>query len=360
MSSGGKWTKIDVTGAVLLRNGIVSGPGVVDLVYATDTTLAAGAVRVKSNRLVGEPMAGTTGTTSTGLWSADSNVLYTIRTGGTGDPNIYTWTDTMNVAGTGVVVTVTGTTTATVTWTAQADAGAYRIIVNPVAQTNFYTAANGIAPPSNVLVSTPTTAAPTTSLITVMTAGTEYYVSVWARDGSANAISGFLFSGAATSFTTNLGPVVGTIGLAPAPAAANVPVMPTFQWSPPGTGATPTGYLLEVSTVSDFATTILAVALPSAETYYAWQGSALDYGTVYYWRVTASGVSSSVPVSSVFTTEAEPVDPVDVITPTTPDIILQVPAAEQITPAYIWAIIAVGFVLTVAVIILIVRTRRVV
>ncbi|MES0278471.1 MAG: hypothetical protein ABUK03_01825, partial [Dehalococcoidales bacterium] len=116
--------------------------------------------------------------------------------------------------------------------------------------------------------------------------------------------------------------------------------------------------LLEVSTVSDFATTIVAVSLPPAETFYAWQGDALDFTTVYYWRVTATGTANSVPISSVFTTETEAVDPVDVTTTPAPNITLTVPAAE--TPTYIWFIIAVGFVLTIAVIILIVRTRRVV
>jgi hypothetical protein len=69
-------------------------------------------------------------------------------------------------------------------------------------------------------------------------------------------------------------------------------------------------------------------------------------------------VSSSVPVPSVFTTVAAPIVPPD--PPPGDTIILNPTPVEQITPAYIWAIIAVGFVLTVAVIILIVRTRRVV
>jgi len=54
----------------------------------------------------------------------------------------------------------------------------------------------------------------------------------------------------------------------------------------------------------------------------------------------------------------EPQPPVVVEENPTPNITLTVPEAE--TPGYIWAIIAVGAILTIAVIVLIVRTRRVV
>ena len=278
------------------------------------------------------------------MWlTSGSNVLWTIDTAGVA---IYTYTDTLNVAGSGVSAAPTSTTTATATWDALADASGYAVFVNTTAQTTVLSAANA----GGVVVAV----SGTTATITGLVAGTAYNVSVW---GTKSGVSSFLFGGAAVSFTTNLAPVTGPVSLAPAAGAANVPVMPTFQWSPP-LGATPTGYLLEVATVSDFSATILSVALPSSETFYAWQGDALDFGTVYYWRVTATGTSNSLPISSVFTTEAEPVDPVDVTTNPPANITLTVPAAE--TPAYIWAIIAVGFVLTVAVIILIVRTRRVV
>jgi hypothetical protein len=49
--------------------------------------------------------------------------------------------------------------------------------------------------------------------------------------------------------------------------------------------------------------------------------------------------------------------PTPVIT-TQPPAVIQIPDAE--TPVYIWAIVAIGAILTIAVIVLIVRTRRVV
>jgi hypothetical protein len=346
-SSGSSWTQIDdgsSTMTVAAGSGIVVGPGVADVVYAADSTAAAGAARIRTDDANAEPLAGPAATTFMGLWfSAGSNVLWTIDTAGVA---IYTYTDTLNVAGSGVTATSTGTTTATVTWDALADATGYAVFVNTTAQTKFLSAATLGA----------VTISGTTATVTGLTAGTAYNVSVWATVGSG-AVSSFLFGGAAVPVTTDLNPPTPPVSFAPAAGASNVPILPTFQWSPPA-GATPTGYLLEVSTVSDFSTTILSIALPAAETYYAWQGDALEYGTVYYWRVTASGAGSSVPVPSVFTTEAAPIVPPD--PPEGDTIILNPTPVEQITPAYIWAIIAVGFVLTVAVIILIVRTRRVV
>ena len=56
--------------------------------------------------------------------------------------------------------------------------------------------------------------------------------------------------------------------------------------------------------------------------------------------------------------EAAPA-PVEVTTVPAPDVTVTVPVTE-ITPAWIWAIIAIGAVLCIAVIVLIVRTRRVV
>jgi hypothetical protein len=217
----------------------------------------------------------------------------------------------------GVTATPTSTTTLTVSWDALADATGYAVFVNTTAQTTFLTAATLGA----------VTVSGTTATVTGLTAGTAYNVSVWATVGSG-AVSSFLFGGAAVAVSTDLAPPLPPTSFAPAAGASNVPILPTFQWNPPTTG-TPTGYLLEVSTVSDFSTTLLSAALPAAETYYAWQGDALEYGTVYYWRVTASGVSSSVPVPSVFTTVAAPIVPPD--PPPGDTIILNPTPVEQIS-----------------------------
>ena len=78
----------------------------------------------------------------------------------------------------------------------------------------------------------------------------------------------------------------------------------------------------------------------------------LDYDTTYYWKVQAISASSeSEWPEGVFTTESAPPEK-PTPAPTPP------PAPEPETPAYIWVIIGIGAVLIVAMIILIVRTRR--
>jgi hypothetical protein len=57
--------------------------------------------------------------------------------------------------------------------------------------------------------------------------------------------------------------------------------------------------------------------------------------------------------------EAEPVAPTPpVVVETTPAPVINIPAAQQITPTWIYAIIGIGAALAVVVIVLIVRTRR--
>jgi hypothetical protein len=79
----------------------------------------------------------------------------------------------------------------------------------------------------------------------------------------------------------------------------------------------------------------------------------LQYSTVYYWRVRAvsDGVYSAWS-ECIFTTKAEPVAPVE---PGPPVVVEQ----NEITPTWIWVIIGIGGALTIAVVILIVTTRRV-
>ena len=104
-------------------------------------------------------------------------------------------------------------------------------------------------------------------------------------------------------------------------------------------------------------------------TAYAYVGE-LDYSTPYYWRVKAVGSDEESDWSSgIFTTMAEPEEaqpPVvveesepPVITVEQPDIVVPLPAETTITPAWIYVIIGVGAVLVIAVVVLIVRTRRV-
>jgi hypothetical protein len=167
---------------------------------------------------------------------------------------------------------------------------------------------------------------------------------------------------------------------APAFGADNTSVTPTFIWS---AVAGASEYNLVLSLTPDFLipemsaiTEVNGYVLPEA----------LEYSTTYYWRVravityTVEGeevTEQSGWTMGMFTTMPEPVpepEPGDIIVeqPEAPDVTVEAPAAPDVTveiapdevvqviPDYLlWVIIAVGAVLVIAVIVLIVRTRRV-
>lgn len=126
----------------------------------------------------------------------------------------------------------------------------------------------------------------------------------------------------------------------------DISLTPNFSWlAVPGA----TGYEIEVATDELFST-IIAEGTPTIN---AWDGvPELEYGTTYYWRVRAvkDGVTS-VWTNCLFSTMDEP------IVPTTTTTTLEV-TQEEITPMWIWVIIGIGAALVIAVIVLIVTTRR--
>jgi len=175
--------------------------------------------------------------------------------------------------------------------------------------------------------------------------------------------------------------------VSPAGDARDVPLTPTFSWSQIPAAD---GYFFELADNANFV--VPKVKLDGdlgrlGVTAYAYVGE-LPYSSAYYWRVKAvSGtveagdLAESAWVSGVFITMDEPEEPTPPIVieeaPTLPDITIEqpditiespdvivpdviVPQAEMpITPAWIYIIIGVGAVLVIAVIVLIVRTRRV-
>jgi hypothetical protein len=170
------------------------------------------------------------------------------------------------------------------------------------------------------------------------------------------------------SFTTALGegqwnPFVGGVSEAPAPGATGVSLTPTFAWNAADWTTT-----YEFALAKDAAFSDVIVSKTFDGTTYLSE-SALSYSTTYYWKVRAKGASSySEWATSVFTTMAEPEEPPPPVvvvenppaTITLPAPIVEIPPAPApISPAFIWAIIIVGAILVIAVIVLIVRTRRV-
>jgi hypothetical protein len=404
------WLRVD--GAVYDANGAVvtgagqfvtaGGPGSSDegsgMVYATDSSSATqGVSRIRGLSTQAEALPGTV--VFTGLW-ASSNVvgnvqLWTIDNAGKA---LWTYVDTLNVAGGTVTVTPTSTTTATVSFPALANATDYVVLVSPTKILSLYGPTGALATSAaNITVThaagalTATVSGNLVSGVPMgITSGNTYYVSVWA----IAPVSSFIFGGATgpVSFTTPLDfPRTPTDPLVPTLGATNIPLSPNFAWN---TVFGATSYTLQITTASDvgFASpifnsaTIPVVTGPSATFTYL---GTLNTGTSYLWRVKANGTTGSdwvygnfstiaatqppvvvtqipaQPAPTIIVTQlpqitvtvAAPV-PAPVITITQPSYTIAAPVAE--TPTYIWIIVGVGALLTLAVIILIIRTRRVV
>jgi len=210
---------------------------------------------------------------------------------------------------------------------------------------------------------------------------------VWVKTGAL--INPAITDLVGTAFALVEAPAAGALGApvitVPASGAADVSLTPIFAW-----GAVPDadGYYFQMADNASFVIPMVKLDEEQSRlivTAYAYVGE-LPYSKAYYWRVKA--VSGSwIPVfekgydvghfavesdwaSSVFITKAEPVEPIPpvviepappapVITITQPDIVVPLPAETPITPGWIYAIIAVGAVLVIALLVLIVRTRRV-
>jgi len=152
-------------------------------------------------------------------------------------------------------------------------------------------------------------------------------------------------------------------GYAPESGATGVPLKPAFNWNAADWA---TGYDFGLYNDASFRDPIVEKVLPS--TVYEYAGE-LAYSTTYYWRVRAAALRGTSEQYSewaegVFTTMAEPVAPLPPVVveptppapPAAPPVEIPVPAA--IPTSLLWAIVGIGAVLVIALIILIVRTRR--
>jgi hypothetical protein len=153
--------------------------------------------------------------------------------------------------------------------------------------------------------------------------------------------------------------------VSPANGAYNVPVKPLYTWTE-STGATS----YEISLSDDPTFTILNWSHTTTNLFYQ-DTEDLKNNTTYYWRVrgvtgtgtsttdaseyktgifTTAGVETTSAAVTIVTTEA----PTPTFTVTIP------PSDSPVIPTYIlWVIVGVGAILVVALIVLIVRTRRV-
>jgi hypothetical protein len=181
------------------------------------------------------------------------------------------------------------------------------------------------------------------------------------------------------TFTTALTNVNGTpvpVNAVPANGATGVDVNTTFTWpAVSGTNVTYEFVIAEETGQTDkFAIIDYSATCPTNATPLREQ---LKYNTQYWWRVRATnGTVTSGWSTFFFTTEAAPVittattGPVITIPPATSTVITitqpvtsitltQPSTGNSIPPALLWAVIAIGAILIIAVIVLIVRTRRI-
>ncbi len=156
----------------------------------------------------------------------------------------------------------------------------------------------------------------------------------------------------------------------------DIPLTPTFSWEQIPAAA---GYYFQLADNANFVVPLVKLEGDLGRlivTAYAYVGE-LDYSSAYYWRVkavsgteAAGNLAESAWSTGVFITMDEPVEPTPPIeiveAPDLPDIVIEIPdiivplpAETPITPSWIYVIIGVGAVLVIALIVLIVRTRRV-
>jgi hypothetical protein len=145
---------------------------------------------------------------------------------------------------------------------------------------------------------------------------------------------------------------------------------PAFSWTPI---ASTTKYSFQLSTTPSFATSTYADTPPTAGALLP-VTIKLEMGKQYFWRVKAlepiEGDWSTV--ANFMIAEEAPAPEPPVVIQQLPAPVINIPAPQpapiinippapevkEIAPAYIWAIIIIGAVLVIAVIVLIVRTRR--
>jgi len=194
--------------------------------------------------------------------------------------------------------------------------------------------------------------------------GTTYY---WQVRVAAGVPAQSYWSPMASFVVQQLGAIVPGIS-SPENGGTITGTMAAFSWTP---SAGATSYRFQLSETPDFATTLADETV--IETGIA-PNVALTPGATYFWRVKAitpnEGDWSSVgnfkvavpapPPAPPVVIEQVPAPIITVETPAPPPAIeiLPTPPADEIAPGYIWAIIVIGAILVIAVIVLIVRTRR--
>jgi len=165
-------------------------------------------------------------------------------------------------------------------------------------------------------------------------------------------------------------------GAVPVLGATGVAVDTTFAWAAVAGATSYDIVIAEDSTLADKFAVINYSATSPIAMHKIPADQILKYNQIYWWRVrSVNAAGASAWTISSFTTEKEPaaptVAPTTTVVTTTVPVVTSVPApiitvqipttepVEVIPPYLLWAVVAVGIILVIAVVVLIVRTRRI-
>jgi hypothetical protein len=244
--------------------------------------------------------------------------------------------------------------------------GASKYFVNVALDSKFLTGYVGTFKADDLSKSSATTA--TSGIVSDLQAGRKYYWRVASAHTGTSSGRGLSPWSEVRSFTTGMGgsewnPFMTASmepgNVAPAPGAQGVILKPSFQWN---AADWVTGYAFVLADNPEFTNPLVNKTGANALKTTAYISEVeLEYGTTYYWKVTAIGEDTqSVWGVGVFTTMEEPEEPAAPVEVVSPDITL--PPTPTVTPIiepiYLWTIIIIGAILVIALIVLIVRTRR--
>ena len=327
-------------------------PFVPDIAQLTFVQMDVGAAGFQFRRIPSALRAAGT-TTSTWLWTIDTN-----------GPNLMSYNDTMAkaVVKVSVPANVPNDPSSgrnidfTITWDKPSNAFIYNYGVYTDANcTQATVVANGAYVPAD----------PLTPAVVIgnglLAGGQKYYVRVFVVDETpGDAIDSPRAPQAIkiVSFTVQAGapiemPAAGPTLLSPTPGDMAVPLRPGFSWStmPGATGAT--GALsYEFILATDSALTQTIGGTPATVNGPSFGLSAdLNYDTTYYYAVKVTAPTTSAQSIASFHTMAKAAPPVTVSPPVTVE-------QKVINPSWVWAIVIIGAILVIAVIVLIVTTRR--
>jgi hypothetical protein len=388
---GTAWAVIDA-GATVLPRDIISAPD--GTLYASDFTAGGGIQRSLNPTApvgvlfeavagpavpVGDGLAATATLTALSLVTG-SNIVYAIDPAGVPGPAIVTYTDTMTGAVPAVAspaegeIVLAGAATVTITPIPGVIFGAYQVQWNTRA--DWLGIGNVIPFPAviNAVNLNDVGGLGVPGAIPIPAGTTIYYRvraigPVFGPWSATMSLETQLVAGAinAPAFTS---PVAGGTGQ----GGYNAELNPTFSWT---NIAGATNYEFQLAAEAGFTDPIVDFTGDDALAnvlVYKLTTLTLDYGTTYYWRVRAISATSETAWSAAigFTTMDEPVETEPPVTVTdAPDIVITIPPASDVpditlvppveeptAQGYIWAIIIIGAVLVIAVIVLIVRTRR--